>query len=215
MLTATYTLVALSVEQASLYVRLASFQKFVQSNFLNRQSIQAGQFEYACDTLERLNEACHRRKIELFLIPAIRATTDQADRVLEEMSALNIAASGILRTLKERLRTAKFETEAQVAQVCSAIDAFCGALKKRFESEEKELFPIARSVISGEIWFSIANQFLTHEARLLETRRDRAAGPQRRSRPAPVPAGPAPVSTRPETAAALAASGYPGFASIA
>ena len=40
----------------------------------------------------------------------------------------------------------------------------------RLEREEHELFSLARTMISGEDWFAIANQMLAHDAYRQETR---------------------------------------------
>lgn len=174
MLTATYTLVALSVEQASVRVSLQSFQHYVQANLRHQNSISLAQLQYACDCLNRLYQACHWRKIDMYLIPAIRQATEQADRLLDELSTLNNAALDIVRAMQERTGSMTAHTDEQVAQLCGKMDEFCTALLQRLEREERELFGIARSAICGEAWFSIANQFLLHDARAVETRRAKA-----------------------------------------
>ncbi|MDC8758474.1 hypothetical protein [Janthinobacterium fluminis] len=174
MLTATYTLVALSVEQASVRLSLQSFQQYVQANLRHQNSISLAQLQYACDCLNRLYQACHWRKVEIYLIPALRQATEQADRLLDELSTLNNAALDIVKAMQQRAGSMTVHTDEQVAQLCGSMDAFCAALLKRLEREERELFSIARSAICGDAWFSIANQFLLHDARVVETRRARA-----------------------------------------
>jgi hemerythrin-like domain-containing protein len=177
MLTATYTLVALSVEQASVRVSLQSFQQYVRANLMQQNSITLGQLEYACETLNRLYQACHWRKIEMYLIPAIRQATERADQLLDELSRLNQAALAVIRAMQERIGGLHEGAEEQVSQICASIETFCSALLQRLEKEEKELFAIARSVICGEAWFAIANQFLLHDAEVVEARRVRSAAP--------------------------------------
>ena len=101
MLTATYTLVALSVEQANVRLSLVSFQKYVQSTLTCQQNLTLSQLEYACETLERLYQACSWRKVELYLIPALRQATQRADLLLEELSRLNGLALDVVRRLKD------------------------------------------------------------------------------------------------------------------
>jgi hypothetical protein len=72
MLTATYTLVALSVEQASVRVSLQSLQKVLYNNFVQQRALTPGQVDYACEHCA-VHDACHRRKIEKFLFR--RSTT--------------------------------------------------------------------------------------------------------------------------------------------
>lgn len=171
MLTATYTLVALSVEQANVRLSLLSFQKYVQSTLLRQQRLTLSQLEYACETLERLYQACHWRKIELYLIPALQNATEQANQLLDELSRLNQSALSVIRRLQAELDTAVDYSEQQVAEVCESIETFCSVLLQRLEKEEKELFTIARATIGGEAWFDIANKFLAHDAQVVEARR--------------------------------------------
>jgi hemerythrin-like domain-containing protein len=171
MLTATYTLVALSVEQANVRLSLLSFQKYVQSTLVRQQRLTLSQLEYACETLERLYQACHWRKIELYLIPALQNATEQANQLLDELSRLNQAALSVIRRLQATLDTASEQSERQVTDICESIETFCTVLLERLEKEEKELFSIARAAIGGEAWFDIANKFLAHDAQVVEARR--------------------------------------------
>ncbi|SFF94258.1 Hemerythrin HHE cation binding domain-containing protein [Duganella sp. CF458] len=171
MLTATYTLVALSVEQANVRLSLLSFQKYVQSTLLHQQRLSLSQLEYACETLERLYQACHWRKIELYLIPALQNATEQANQLLDELSRLNQSALSVIRQLQAELDSAVECSEQQVREICESIETFCTVLLQRLEKEEKELFAIARATIGGEAWFDIANKFLAHDAQVVEARR--------------------------------------------
>lgn len=180
MLTATYTLVALSVEQASVRVSLQSLQKVIYNNFFQQRALSTGQVEYACDALRRLYDTCHWRKIEKFLIPAIHRATHEADQLLLELERLNSAAAAAMCEVAERFAGLSIDSVERVSEFCAAVDAFCNALLQRLAREEQELFPVARTVISGEAWFSIANKMLAHEAYVQETRPAR-----------PGPAGPA------------------------
>ncbi|NRR32389.1 hypothetical protein HSX11_19655 [Oxalobacteraceae bacterium] len=177
MLTATYTLVALSVEQASMRMSLLSFQHYVRSSLVQQHSLSLDQLEYACETLHRLYESCHWRKIEIYLIPAIRQATERADKLLDELSRLNQSALGAIRTMQERIGRAQDGADEQVEQICASIETFCNAMLQRLEKEERELFSIARSAICGDAWFAIANQFMTHDAELVEARKARPSRP--------------------------------------
>jgi hemerythrin-like domain-containing protein len=174
MLTATYTLVALSVEQASVRVSLQSLQKVLYSNFVQQRTLTPGQVDYACDALRRLYDTCHWRKIEKFLIPAIHRATHEADQLLLELDRLNSAAADAMGEIAERFAGLSVDSADRVAEFCGSVDTFCNALLQRLAREEQELFPVARSVISGEAWFSIANKMLAHEAYVQETKPARA-----------------------------------------
>src|SRR5476651_393242 len=103
MLTATYTLVALSVEQASVRVGLLALRHYVRSTLVRQNRISLRQLEYACATLDQLYQACHWRKIEMYLIPVLRGASERADQLLDELSRLNQAALEAIRTLQQRI----------------------------------------------------------------------------------------------------------------
>lgn len=176
MLTATYTLVALSVEQASIRVSLQSLQTLLQRNFRHQTVLGAAQVAYASELLQRLYHNAHWRKIDMFLVPAVRRVTRQADTLLAELEVLSTQAGETINAVASRVGAASVDSEAAVAQFCAQVDNFCGAILERLEREEKELFAIARSVISGEAWFSIANQMLADDARRDEQRPARSPG---------------------------------------
>lgn len=177
MLTATYTLVALSVEQASVRVSLQSLQKILPTNFMKQAALTPGQVSYACDALQRLFRNCHWRKIDIFLIPAIRRATAQANSLLDELDALTDVAAQAIADVVARVNAGPINSSAAVRQLCRTIETFCNAMLARLDREEHELFSLARTTISGEAWFDVANQMLAHDARRQESRpaRDVAA----------------------------------------
>lgn len=192
MLTATYTLVALSVEQTNVRLGLQSLQDLIDTHFMHQNALSAGQVRIACDAVKRLCDCPHWRKLDMFLIPAIRHASLHADEVLQNLDELGRAATAAVGDIAARLGSSAIDTSAKVNQFCSAIDAFSSATMKRIELEDKQLFPLARSVISGEAWFSIANQMLAHDAYLQDCKGVRRAPirddafipPQRRATPA-------------------------------
>lgn len=171
MLTATYTLVALSVEQASVRLSLLSFQKYVRSTLLQQNSITLSQLEYACASLNNLYQACYWRKTEMYLIPALRQTTERADQLLDELNRLNQSALTAIRSLQERVGIFADVQDFRVEQVCDSIEMFCTSMLQRLEKEEQELFAIARTAFAGDTWFSIANQLMMHDKHLEEMKR--------------------------------------------
>lgn len=174
MLTATYILVSLSVEQASIRMSLLAFQKYMQVQLRQQSRLSLAQLQYTGDWLNRLYQGGYWRKVEMYLIPAIRQATPHADGLLNELNGLNHAALESINLVQQRAGAALDSSEQQAEQLCAAIDAFCAALLQRLEKEERELFALARKVIVGEAWFAIAYQFLAHDARAQEARRGKA-----------------------------------------
>jgi hemerythrin-like domain-containing protein len=183
MLTATYTLVALSVEQASVRLSLQSLQKLLPNNFVSQAALTSSQVSYVCDTLQRLFHNCHWRKIDIFLIPAMRRATVQANSLLDELDALSDVAGQAIADLVAWVGAGPVDSEGAVRQFCNAIETFCEAMLTRLDREEHELFSLARTMISGEDWFAVANQMLAHDAYRQESR-----APRDVATPAPVPA---------------------------
>lgn len=174
MLTATYILVSLSVEQASIRMSLLAFQKYMHVQLRHQRQLSLAQLQYAGDWLDRLYQGGYWRKVEMYLIPAIRQAAPHADGLLNEINGLNHAALESINIVQQRAGAAIEHSELQAEQLCAAIDAFCAALLQRLEKEERELFALARKVIVGEAWFAIAYQFLAHDARAQEARRGKA-----------------------------------------
>ena len=174
MLTATYILVSLTVEQASIRMSLLAFQKYMHAQLRQQSELNLAQLQYAADWLSRLFQGGYWRKVEMYLIPAIRQATPHADGLLNELNGLNHAALESINVVQQRAGAAIDTSGLQAGQLCAAIDAFCAALLQRLEKAERELFALARKVIVGEAWFAIAYQFLAHDARAQEARRGKA-----------------------------------------
>lgn len=178
MLTATYTLVSLSVEQASIRVSLLAFQQYMHAQLRQQRQLTLAHLDYAGDWLNRLYQFGYWRKIDQYLVPAIRQATPHADGLLAELNRLNHAALDSVNLVQRRAMAAvdssEQQLEQQMEQLGAAIDSFCTALMARLEMEERELFALARRVIAGEAWFAIAYQFLAHDARMAENRRGKA-----------------------------------------
>lgn len=173
MLTATYALVGLSVEQAAVRVGLLAFQKHVHGTWLRQQSISLAQLQYACDSLRRLHQNNHWRKVHSYLIPAVRLATRQADRLLDELEQLHRDGLELVAGLQARAGqlAARPASSLPARQACGSIDQFCRILLQRLDHEELQLLSVARNVLNGEAWFAIANHFLRHDAELAEMRR--------------------------------------------
>lgn len=170
MLTATYTLVALSVEQASVRVSLQTLQHYIRNHLLNQAALTPAQVEYASGTLKRLYENCHWRKLDKFVIPAIRRATGACDALLAELEAMSQAAADAMSAALRAIEATAVDATDRVRAFCAAADAFCATLLGRLEREERELFKAASSLVPGEAWFAIANQMLAHDTYQKESR---------------------------------------------
>lgn len=161
MLTATYSLVAIAAEQDNARSRLHRLQQYIQSAWNSLQNIDFGFIENALNKLMQYDKYCRSRKIEMYLVPALRHSTREADALIDELEGLSAAATGILRAIGEQLAAAFFAGRIKFADICQAMELYCCKLATRLEREDRELLPMARRLFSTEEWFSIAAQFLS------------------------------------------------------
>ena len=178
MLTATYTLVTLSVEQTHVRVGLQSLRRMLHAYYTNQGALSAAQVEHATNAMARLHAACHWRKLDKFLIPAVRRATRLADDLLVELDRLSAQSSDALAVMGAF--DGAIDGAEQVDAFCAVVDTFCRVLLTRIEREEQELFPLARAAVTGEAWFALANQLLAHDAYLQEQRSEPAPARPRR-----------------------------------
>lgn len=184
MLTATYSLVAIAAEQDNARSRLDRLQQYIHSAWKSLQNIDFGFIENALNKLMQFDKYCRTRKIEMYLIPALRNASREADALVEELDALSSTATSILRSIGEQLTAAFFAGRIRFSEICQAMDLYCRKLAVRLEREDHELLPMARSHFSTEEWFSIAAQLLSDETTALGRRRKRRPASR-----APIPFG--------------------------
>ncbi len=171
MLTATYSLVAIAAEQDKTRSILGRLQQYIQTTWKGLQGIDFTFLETAFNKLLQLENYFHTRKIELYLIPALRNASKEVDILLAELDTLSTNAEGFLRSVGDQL-TATFDLgNIKINEICHAMEQYCDRLFIRLDKEEKELLPMARRLFSIEDWFSIAAQFLSDDAAAYERRR--------------------------------------------
>lgn len=168
MLTSTYTLVALSVEQTSARAALQALLDELQALPGDSDTLAADRAAALCGMLRRVYDDCHWRKLDKFLVPALRCHTCAADGLLDA-----------LETLSGQAAEAMVEAEAELgdgadpvprAAFGAAVERCVAALRLRLEREEHELFPLARSAVGNDAWFALANQMMAHDAYARERR---------------------------------------------
>lgn len=168
MLTSTYTLVALSVEQTTVRAALQSLLDELHALPGDFSTLAAGRAAQLCTALRQVYDNCHWRKLDKFLVPALRRSTAAADGLLEELERLSGQAAAAMGTAQACVGAADRPVPRDV--FCDAVECCVGALRSRLEREEHELFPLARAAVGGDAWFAIANQMLAHDAYAQERR---------------------------------------------
>lgn len=164
MLTVTYALVTLSVEQKKARGNLAALQQQIRSSAAKLESIDRSCFESILYQLVQFDESCRWRNLELYVIPALRSATSEADDLMAELESFSSTGENILRETRANLWRVFNQGIEGVNELCTAMESYCHHLLKRLAKEERELLPLAQRVISSEDWFDLAAQFISHDA---------------------------------------------------
>jgi hemerythrin-like domain-containing protein len=170
MLTSTYTLVALSVEQTTVRAALQSLLDELRALPGDFSTLAAGRAAQLCATLRQAYDNCHWRKLDKFLVPALRRSTAAADGLLAELERLSGQAAAAMGSAESCVGAADRPVPRDM--FCDAVESCVAALRRRLEREEHELFPLARAAVGGDAWFAIANQMLAHDTHAQEHRGD-------------------------------------------
>jgi hemerythrin-like domain-containing protein len=194
MLTSTYTLVALSVEQTTVRSALQSLARSLHALPDDGGALAPGQAAELCAELRQVVDDCHWRKLDKFLIPALRRATCAADGLLRDLEQISRSAADSLAAAEACIDAGARGVDGDGFR--DAVERCIAALRCRLEREEHELFPLARSLVRGEAWFAIANQMLAHDAVARERRGSLQHARARAGRAGPERACPKPVEPR-------------------
>lgn len=167
MLTATYSIVAISAEQKRARKLLVKLQQTIVNAWKNFQDSDFAGIEAALHKLALFDQKFHARKVEKYVIPAIKSATHVADPLLDELEALNSYCLRILQTLQAQVHQAiglgiAKQKDVQ-KEVRTAVDLYCSKLQLRLAKEEQELLPLLPKVLSGDEIFELGARFLEED----------------------------------------------------
>lgn len=185
MLTTTYSMVVLSSEQQNTRRILGKLEQVLHNaSWLCADGVDRVWLERVLHKLMKVDKYCHQRKVELYVIPALRQTSSGAAGLLDRLDALYAEAMRILMQVCSQMERAVSGSCADVIALVTAIDLYCRQVMARLSLEEDELFPVARSLLSTEAWFQIAASCLSDATpRRDEKTTDAASLPRRRPLP--------------------------------
>lgn len=163
MLTLTYALVALSVEQRKVRGRVLELQQEIQIERKQRLLTNQAHVDTLVSQFIKLDEACRTRNIERYVLPAIRSATSEADSLLADIDALTLMGRITLKTVHARLRQATAHGSFELDYLCDSLQQYCQDMLKRLELEEGQVLPLAQRVISSDEWFDIAARFISSD----------------------------------------------------
>jgi hemerythrin-like domain-containing protein len=164
MLTLTYALVALKVEQTKLQGRLTGLQQRVQKERSKKVTFEQAKMESLLADFMLLDDACHSRNIELYVVPALRQATPEADKVLADMDTLTSMGRIVLRNVRNNLRKVATQSSDDINEFFDSLESYCQNMMNCLRAEETHLLPLAQRYISGDEWFDIAAKFISHES---------------------------------------------------
>ena len=166
MLTVTYALVTISVEQKKTQGMLSVLQQQVQRGTTELKSTDRNCFESLLYQLVQFDEACRWRNLERYVIPSLQRVSREADALIAELDALSAKAEAILRSIRARAKQTLEQGMDGASDAYRSMELYCNNLCQRLTKEEKELLPIAQRVIPDEEWFDIAAQLISHDAEI-------------------------------------------------
>ena len=185
MLTTTYSMVVLSSEQQNTRRILGKLEQCLHNaSWLCADGVDRVWLERVLHKLVRVDRYCHQRKVELYVIPALRRASEAAAGVLDRLDALYSDAMRILLHACCEFERAATGAGTNIRALVSTIELYCRQMLARLSLEEDELFPVARQVLSTETWFQIAACFLSESTERHTRNQSPPAGmPWRRSYP--------------------------------
>lgn len=162
MLTTTYSMVVLSSEQQNTRRILGTLEQYLHNaSWLCADGIDRVWLERVLHKLMKVDKYCHQRKVELYVIPALRRMAADAAGLLERLEALCTEAMRLLLQVCGQMERAVAGGAADVIALVTAIELYCRQMLARLSLEEDELFPAARQLLSTETWFQIAASCLS------------------------------------------------------
>ena len=166
MLTATYSLVTIAAEQDKANSLLSSLQQYIQNAWQGLQNVDLAFLDSAFNQLLRFDDYCRHRKVERYLIPAVRCATREADAMIAELETLSAHGAEMLHEIRRYMTSALEVSSVLSGEICHSMEAYCASLSARLQKEEQLLFPLVRHLLSVEEWFSLAEKFLAEDAPL-------------------------------------------------
>ena len=165
MLTATYSLGAIAIEQKQALHCLARTRESITALRQNPPPLDSIRVEQAVSGMSRFDHFCHERKLEKYVIPTVRGASIEVAALVRELESLSGTGLTLLGAVGNQVQT-RFERQAnQARELCRAMDAYCDCLRQRLMREEELLFPMVRRLLSVEDWFTLAAKFLGDEQR--------------------------------------------------
>lgn len=170
MLTATYSLVALSGEQQKARRILARMQQSIALVWKNLQEVDLAGIEAAIGRLMHFDRVVSERKMARYVIPALKSASRETDALLEELDALSGFCVNLLQSVQQQARLVMQQGRARLKDLRRAMELYCSNLHLRLAREEEELLPLVPRILSGQEIFELGVHFLSDDGKKREHR---------------------------------------------
>jgi hemerythrin-like domain-containing protein len=191
MLTTTYALTAIAIEQKKTYHMLLSLMQDIQNaNWNKNQLFDLSYGKMMLDKFMQFDQCCHSRKLEMYMIPSIREATLEMNALLDELDALSNQAITTINSLYEQSQSFLENDAIGFDTLYLSMDHYCQNLLKRLIREEQELFPMAQRLLPFNAWFGIAVKCLSQDAKIEVSQTDGKPIPPEEETEQPAPALP-------------------------
>lgn len=163
MVATAYSITVLDGEQHNARRLLSALHGYLRQETRNDMELEDFDWlQQAFDILVKADKYCRERKVELFVIPALRKASDEGDALLDRLDAHSLDRMRILGYLYNQLRRAASGAPVDFGTVAATMRLYCDQMLKRLLLEEQELLPLARRLLTEEEWFRVASQCLSH-----------------------------------------------------
>jgi hemerythrin-like domain-containing protein len=173
MLTTTYALVTVTAEQEKTSTLLQRLQHCLDASWNGLQRLDHAMLESGYRKFVQFDQYFRSRKAELYLIPTVRRIGQDAHALIAELESLSSKCAQLLRTAGNILASSLATGRSPSDELYQTLRAYCRRSAERLDLEIQVLLPMARRLLSGEDWFSLAATFLAREG----GRTKRRAGP--------------------------------------
>ncbi len=163
-------------EHRSLWRILASMQA-VADELAAGSAVEAGFFTALFDYIEEFMDGCHHAKEDEFLFVAMRRRAPQQTlQLIEKLEADHSKGEQALqnlRLLQRQMYQASSSAKAGALQTRSrfiqSLRTYAELLHKHIQTEEQEIFPLARKVLTEQDWLPINQAFMDNDDPLFGT----------------------------------------------
>lgn len=164
MLTATYAIVNLSVEQEKSCTLISQIQQFCRNRSEGLNNINLPDLKSVAKQLSQFDESCHRRKIEMNVIPAIRNARNAWRRRPAGRTGITECARRQHTYIFEGATITEYRSMDGPVRWIVLPNGTVPAGSAEKTGKKDAIFALAKRLLLSEHWFAIGVQFFSIDA---------------------------------------------------